>query len=204
MSTRANYVHSPDSATEIVDTVGRILLANRELPAQVFKPPYTCFAFFDYGVLQNTACWLELLSYANTATLLYLSPTAENILARSGGARYGIIQLGSGIEEGELRTTLSTSPTTNPADAFVFGCMRCVVVVESRECAIFGDRYWDLAVAAFCSPASRGRFRDRTRSWPFMAVNDAAQRVKDQSEPKDRSDFVAALKTNYPNAMPFS
>jgi hypothetical protein len=37
-----------------------------------------------------------------------------------------------------------------------------------------------------------------------MAVNDAAQRVKDQSEPKDRSDFVAALKTNYPNAMPFS
>jgi hypothetical protein len=183
--------------------VEQTLLPHRELPDQVFKAPYTCFAFFDYGVLQNAACWLELLSYANKANLVYLDPSAEDILARSGGARYGIIQLGPSVSEGELRTTLSTSPTSNPADAFVSGCMRCVTIVERKECVIFGDRYWDLAVAAFRSQASRVRFRDHTRSWPYMAVNDAVQRVKGQSEPNDCSDFVAALKANYPNAIPF-
>lgn len=204
MSKLATYVCDPSKAKEAIDDIARILLPNRGLPAQVFKAPYTCFAFFDYAVLQDARCWLELLSYANAATLVYLSPSAEDIWTRSQGMRYGIIQLGSGIENMELTRALSTSPTANPADAFVFGCMRCVVVVESRECTIFGDRYWDLAVAAFGSPAIRNRFRDFTPSWPFMAANDASQRVKGQSQPKDRSDFVEALKANYPNATPFS
>jgi len=203
MSPQADYVRETGRARQVIDAVERILPANRALPDQVFEPSYACFAFFDYAVLQNAACWLELLDYASSATLVSLSPSAEDILARSGGERYGIVQLGPRVEATELAATLSTSPTENPADAFVFGCMRCVVVVESGGCAIFGDRYWDLAVAAFRSQASRARFRDFTRSWPYMAVGDAAERVTFQSALNDRSSFVAALKANYPNATPF-
>jgi hypothetical protein len=202
MKRQVGYVQERGTAAEISAIVEGTLLANRTLPDQVFGPPYTFFAFFDYAVLQNYLCWLELLRYANTAALLHLSPSSEDIFSRSGGTRHGIVQLHQGIKEQELRILLSTSPTANPADAFILGCMRCAVVVEGRDCAIFGDRLWDLAVAAFSSQASRERFRDCTPSWPFMNVVDAAERVTAQSKPRDRSDFVAALKANYANAVP--
>jgi hypothetical protein len=204
MKVLAHYVHEPDIATQILAAAGRVLSADPELPRQVFSSPYTCFAFFDYAVLQDAACWLELLAFADTATLVYLNPSAQDVFTSLGGRRYGILRLGSGIEADEVEETLATSPTANPADAFVYGCMRCAILVRNEESAIFGDRYWDLAVVAFRSTTSRERFRACTRSWPYMAVSDAAKRVKKQSEPKDRSDFVAALRANYPNAPPFS
>lgn len=204
MNELRHFVETPEKASQVLDSAARILSADPELPKRVFRVPYPCFAFFDYSVLQDAACWIEFLKFANIATLVYVSPTAEDIFAASNGANYGIAQFTSGMKQKELQEALSTSPTANLADAFVYGCMRCVAMVESAECAIFGDRYWDLAVAGFQSTMSRERFREYTSSWPYMAVNDAAKRVKTQSGPKDRSEFIAALKTNYPNAMPFS
>jgi hypothetical protein len=204
MNVLAHYVREPDIAAQILAAAGRVLSADAELPRQVFGLPYACFAFFDYGVLQNAACWRELLAFADIATLVYLNPSAQDIFTSSGGVRYGILRLDSGVEADEVEETLSTSPTANPADAFVYGCMRCAILVGNEECAIFGDRYWDLAVVAFRSTTSRERFRACTGSWPYMAVSDAAKRIKKQSEPKDRSDFVAVLRANYPNATPLS
>ena len=184
MNASAYYVREPDEATAILAVTASILSANPELPQQVFKFPYACFAFFDYAVLQDADCWLELLRFANKATLVYVSPTAREIFTRSLDVSYGIVRLDSSVEAEAVVSTLSTSPTGNPADAFVYGCMRCLVLVDSEECAIFGDRYWDLAVAAFPSTTSRERFRGYTGSWPYMAVNDAARRVKSQSGPR--------------------
>jgi hypothetical protein len=204
MTVHAEFVHESERAAEISGAVNQTLRAKRALPAQVFEPPYTSFAFFDYATLQNAARWLELLNYSSSATLVWVSPSVEDVLGFSGGARYGIIDVRSGIDERELSTILATSPTANLADAFTFACMRCVVLVENRECAIFGDRYWDLAVVAFRSQASREHFRDCTDSWRFMTVGEAAERVQNQSKPSDRSEFVAALKANYATAMPLS
>jgi hypothetical protein len=198
----AEFVTQAGRAADILDAVNQTLRAERALPAQVFKPPYTSFAFFDYATLQRAARWLELLNYSSSATLVWVTPSAENVFGFSGDARYGIIDIRSGINERELTTILATSPTANSADAFTFACMRCVVLVENRACAIFGDRYWDLAVVAFRSQASRERFRDCTDSWRFMTVGEAAERVQNQSKPNDRSEFIAALRANYASATP--
>jgi hypothetical protein len=131
---------------------------------------------------------------------MYIEPTSQEIFERSLSERYGIVRVPSGTLERQVSSVLSRSPTANPADGFIFGCMRCVVVTDGY--AIVGDRYWDLAVAAFSSRESRERFRNGTRSWRLMTAVDVARRIERQT--RDRSDFVAALRTNYQGVAPLS
>jgi hypothetical protein len=63
MTICAEFVTDEVGAGEIEDVVEKVIFRGRKLPDQVFRPPLTYFAFYDYGVLQTKATTCSVRKY---------------------------------------------------------------------------------------------------------------------------------------------
>jgi hypothetical protein len=193
------FAHAEDDALRADRLLSGVLADTSGLPSQVFRAPYSHYLFFSYGNLQREQCWATLLSLSakDRLSLIYLDPHYRSLRSDEVG-KFGILFIDGESSWNDVARSLWESPTANLADSFNGGCHRCLLVGPACGWFVYGDRGWDLAVAAFSSFKAKEEFRVRANQWlDISSAKEAVDFVQRVSGGHCPDSFAADFLRNY-------
>jgi hypothetical protein len=197
MNTR--YITDDGEAGRFRALVSEIIYPSVSLPGQVFQPPYRHFCFYDYSHLQDSRCWQTLLQVApdDALDVIFLDPDFSWLHEVPGNA-YGVIRVDPGSTLEDLRHILESSPTREPLETFINLCPKCLLLPTSRVWALWADRAFDIAIAAFPDSRRRDAFIQRTPNWITLpTVFDALSFMIRDGDRLDNEFFREPMQRNY-------
>jgi hypothetical protein len=153
-----NYLTDADEFSRSQLAIDALIRREQHLPGQVFKEPLSHFVFIQWDDVYNTGDFFEKIKSFLASTgesrwfLAVLDPDPEVYFFRHFG-KYPFVEISTGDTFESYRQLLQSDPGDSPADAVAHNSTVAVLYSDSGQWAIYGDRDYELWVAAF---ADRG------------------------------------------------
>lgn len=164
------------------------------LPAKVFRPEYSGFAFLAFDTVFTRGFFNKvkaLLAISGDAALFLSSidPDPWEYFHRHFGS-FGAITLTTEDTDAEYLRGLNVDPGGSPADALMHICNVLAVIPSGRRWAIVADREADLAVCAFMNASDRGAFLSCFQSLLLPDAVAAAKISVHMSSDENYAEFI--------------
>lgn len=183
-----------------------LIVRERHLPQQVFKSTLSRFVFLSSDDLFHTAAFFDRIKSflarigEQRSFLAVVEPDPVDYFFPHFG-KYSVVEMSVADTDEDYLRIMQEDPGGSPADAIGYNSRIVVLFSTSRRWAIYADRDFELAIAAFTEGQLLQVFTTVYDSNRLFEVNEAIERlikpIYSHGVPRVFTDFTQQLVNNY-------
>lgn len=183
-----------------------LIVRERRLPQQVFKSPLSRFVFLSSDDLFHTAGFFDRIKSflarvgEQRCFLAVVEPDPVDYFFRHFG-KYSVVEMSFADTDEDYLRIMQEDPGGSPADAIGYNSRIVMLFSTSQRWAVYADRDFELAIAAFTEGELLQVFTTVYDSDRLFDVNEAIERlikpIYSHGVPGVFADFTQRLVNNY-------